>query len=249
VSYRDDREALLMRAEALERELAKVRADNERLQQEARAAEQAEAAADDEAPDPAPATALVPVAPPSALALARVPVPPGRAERTRATWAAGLVGLAWSALALALGTAPWMVPVSIASVLGAAWFALGAGSWVATRALRTRWPSLPIELAAYRELITRERRSVVVQLDVSFARPISRADRERVRQQLRGAGAIRFDGGNVTITSATLRTRKSPDGTFDPAPIRAFCDRAFDRLAELQPSHPMTVIRPRAKAR
>lgn len=237
VTYRDDREALLMRAEALERELAIARADNERLQREA----EAEAEAEQPAPPPPPTTtttALVPSPP--------APVVP-RPSRTQAIGAAGVVGAAWSALALAAGAATWMVPAAVASVLGAAWLAPRAGAWLAGRRLCARWPTLPIDAAAYRELTTHPRRRVVVQIDVTFARPPARTEHRALRDKLRTTGNISFDAATLTISSGTLRTRR--DGIFDPTPIREFCARAFDRLAVLHATHPLTAVRPRAKAR
>jgi hypothetical protein len=234
MSYRDDREALLHRTEALERELTQTReqlatrtAENEQLQL---AVARAEA---DEPEPPAPEA-------PRALVLAQ----PIRPDRNVAGW---LVGAAWTVGALAIGVTSWMVPAAVVTTLGIGWLANRWRAGGLGRRLGREWPSLPIDAALYGELLSFERRSVVVRIEVGFAAIPNASDRTRIRKRLQGAGALGWEQGALTITSRTLRP--SRDGQFDPEVIRAHCDRVFERLDGLRESYPIEYVRPRAKAR
>lgn len=279
MSYRDDREALLHRADALEREVEQLRAKSERQRAEnsklkKEAAEREEAAReeaerevrDDDSEATPPTDGAAEVAPeassraPNSVSAhfagdraggvqAIVVARPARLERDKSRFAIGIVGAAWTAIAFSVGVAAWMVPVSLATVLAVGWLARRSVGWNAGRDMRTRWPSLPIDVGAYRELVTTARRSVVVRIEVTFQQ-LSRADRERVRQKLRGTGAIGRDGTTLTITSGRLRTgRKSRDWEFDAEPIRAFCERVFGRLVAVHETNPVTSVIPRVKPR
>ncbi|MDX2093559.1 MAG: hypothetical protein SFX73_37300 [Kofleriaceae bacterium] len=249
MTYRDDREALLHRVEALERELAQAREESQaaqtkllRLVAKQAAAERAveEEAAAEQAHVPAPPLALVAV----------------ESQREKSSlhpfMAAATVAAGWTLIAAAVGAAVWMLPAVVISAAVAARLA-GSGDHVQVvlGELEKRWPSLRIDHDTYRDLLALPRRTVVVRVAVAFEKQPSRGDREKIKQRVRALGSATWDQATMTIASGTLRTGKGKGDTwaFDPEVLRQYCARVFDALVGVHAEHPIEQVWPRARSR
>jgi hypothetical protein len=249
MSYRDDREALLQRVEALERELAQTREERGAARDELalvlakQALQEAERVVEDEADEQPP----VPSPP-----LALVAVHRDREHRSlQPLIAASVVALGWTVLAVAVGAAAWMLPAVVISAAGAARLAQRDHVRVVVGELEKRWPSLPIDQDTYRELLALPRRTVVVRVAVAFEKLPSRGEREKIKQRVKGLGAVTWEQATLTIASGTLRTSKGKADrwAFDPEVLRAYCARVFDALVGVHAEHPIANVWPRARSR
>jgi hypothetical protein len=232
MAFRDDRDALLHRAEALGREsdrarheAAELRAENDRLREEN---ERLRA----RIPEP-PAPALEVTAPPA-------PARPGRSWRAAA--AAG-AGLATFAVALAVAPALSVIPAGV----GAAW--LGRAAWRRWSARRRRDPdALPVDQGAYAELLATPRHTVVVQIDARFATRLVPDQRRQALQVVTRAGLrAHWEDDLLIVRSRRIRLRRPRSAPHDPGAIARFCEAAFARLAIVHASWPLAAVTPRPR--
>jgi hypothetical protein len=229
-AYRDDRDALLERADALARENQRLERENEALR--ARAAEPA---------------------PPAQVQM--VEVPAGEAPATGGNGLVILGGIcaavAW--LVLLAGVETIMVYlaalIATAMVVGTIW-----ERWRERRAVaraRRRLPSgaLSIDKRAYQVLLETRRKTVNVLLDVTFAVNLAPTQRAQVEQSLAAADlAARWDRETLQVRSRRLRiVRKGEGGAVrDPTPITEWCELAFAALGRVHEEWPIVLVRPRA---
>lgn len=224
MTYRDDRDALLHRVDALEgelertrREAEQLRADNARLKQptEPAPAEPAE-----------PAEPVEPVEPVPFRVLVKVPRPSTRGWRVIGVGVASTLG--WLTAALVAGPALWMLPVAAATaiVAGAALLRFGP--------VPPRFQThLPFDHASLNELVSQRRRGIVVKLDVRFAPLPTGSQRKAITAQLSRVGLRpSWTGGMLTLSSRRLRSRKKSE-LVEPSAIDAFAQRALAALGDL----------------
>lgn len=213
MTYRDDRDALLHRVDALEdelertrREAEQLRADNERLRS-----------------PPAPVERAPQRELPS-RALVKLPEPK---PRGRLAIGAGLASLLpWIGVALAAGPTVWMLSAAAATAVVAAATML----WAADRPPRVK-TLLPFDHASLAKLVTQARRSIVIKLDVRFAPLPTGAQRKAITGQLARAGLRpSWTDGVLTLSSRRLRGAKQ---AVEPSPIYAFVHRALGALGDL----------------
>ncbi|HEY5934301.1 MAG TPA: hypothetical protein VIU61_06700 [Kofleriaceae bacterium] len=206
MTYRDDRDALLHRVDALEdelertrREAEQLRADNEKLRTPSA---------------PAPIEPPPPPEPTRALVKRRVPL-----TREGLGFLAALAGLVpWLAVAVAAGPALWMLPAAVAtSVLAAV-----ATRWTRSSRVDTL---LPFDHASLNRLVSQNRRAVVVKLDVRFDPLPNGSQRKAIKSQLARAG-LRPSWADGVLTLSSRRLRAAP-------PIHAFVQRALGALGDL----------------
>lgn len=235
-AYRDDRDALLERADALAR-------DNERLEREARELREENQELRARVPDEAEAPAPKPV-----VELVEVPKERG------ATWLVlGIVGTAaaWIIYLVGAATAVWgfISLIATALLVGTFW-ERARERRAAARARRPRLPgALPVDKRAYEELLATRRKTVNVQLDVTFATPLAATQRAGVEQSLAGAGlAARWDRDILQVRTRRLRIvrGRGDSAVRDPSPINEWCERAFAALGRVHEEHPIVQVRPRA---
>ena len=205
MTYRDDRDALLHRVDALEdelertqREAEQLRADNEKLRT-----------------PPAP---VEPAPPEPTRALVKRHVPLTREGLGVLAAAGSLVG--WLVVGVAAGPALWMLPATAATALLAAATAM----WTRTRTSRLA-TGLPFDHASLKRLVSQNRRALVVKLDVRFDPLPSGAQRKAITSQLARAG-LRPTWVDGVLTLASRRLRATP-------PIHAFVQRALGALSAL----------------
>jgi hypothetical protein len=187
VPFRDDRDALIERAAALERENQRLREENERLRIE---------------PVPEPAPEPAPEPEPAAKPMAP----------DRPSW--------WSRL--------W--------------------TWLRRRRDTPELPlteRLPVNRDAYQKLLQRKQRKIVVGIDVKFATPGTRAQRDMLRQKVDATGYVsRWEDDVLVVRSGKLHLAGKRT-----SPIIEFCDAIFAHLETLHEEHPIVMITPHARRR
>jgi hypothetical protein len=231
-AYRDDREALLQRAEALERELARAREEAAALREENRGLR--ERAPAPPAPEPEPPAPPVP-------ALAR----PGRLDQ-----GAFLGTLAvWAVVAAFVGGTAWLVPIAVTTAVVAG-LALRRNPAPRRRTPARALPAeLPVDRRAHAELLATRRKTLNVQIDVRFAAPLAPTQRAEIEQALAAANlAARWDQDTLQLRSRRLRVaRKTDEGLVrDPSPIAGYCEDAFAALARVHRDREIVSVTPRA---
>ena len=225
MTYRDDRDALLHRVDALEdelertrREADKLRVDNERLRQP---------------PEPVPAepdetVETEPAEPLKAESRALVKLPRPSPRGWRAIGAGIASALPWLAAAVVAGPALWMLPAAAATAVAAGAALLRFGP----RAPRIR-TLLPFDQASLHVLVAQRRRAIVVKLDVRFTPLPSGSQRKAITAQLARAGLRpSWTDGVLTVSSRRLRASNKLD-LVPPTAIDAFVQRAVGALADL----------------
>jgi hypothetical protein len=227
VTYRDDRDALLHRVDALEdelertrREAEKLRADNARLRRPPET-------------EPAETVETEPVEPVKTESRALVKLPRPSPRSLRALGAGIASALPWLAAAVVAGPALWMLPAAVGTAVAAGAALLRFGP----RPPRIR-TLLPFDQASLHELVAQRRRAIVVKLDVRFTPLPSGSQRKAITAQLARAGLRpAWTDGVLTLSSRRLRAPNKAD-LVPPAAIDAFVQRAVGALGDL----PGTVI-------
>lgn len=226
-AYRDDRDALLERAEALARDNQRLERENQELRGKA--------------------------AEPMRVQLVEVPASESPAARGNGWLIAGGIGAAAAWLVLLAGVATTVVYLAAllatALVVGTIW-----ERWrerrARTRARQRRLPGgLPIDKRAYQELLATPRKTVNVLLDVTFAVNLAPTQRSDVEQSLAGADlAARWERETLQVRSRRLRIARKGDGgqVRDPGPIAEWCEAAFAALGRVHEEWPIVMVRPRA---
>jgi hypothetical protein len=229
-AYRDDRDALLERADALTRENQRLERENEELR--AKATEPA---------------------PPAQVQMIEVPAGESPATRGNGWLIGGAIAAASAWLILAVGAATVVfylaALLTTALVVGTVW-----ERWRERRAVKAarqrRLPgAMSIDKRAYQELLETKRKTVNVLLDVTFAVNLAPTQRAQVEQSLAAAGlAARWDRETLQVRSRRLRIAKKGGGEVvrDPSPITEWCETAFAALGRVHEEWPIALVRPRA---
>ena len=229
-AFRDDREALLQRAAALERELERTQREAAELREENQALR---ARVPEPEPEPEPKPEPRPEEPKPEPAPLHVTVMIGTVA-------------AWAIAAFAIGFVPWMLPAAIASTAVA-----GAVAWRRPRRRPALPPALPLDREAYRSLLDTTRRTVNVQIDVRFVSPLAPDQRSSIEKLLAAFDlATSWEQETLRLRSRRIRVvRKTMNGkTRDIGPVTRYCEGAFAALARLHLEHPIADVKPRASS-
>lgn len=243
MSFRDDRDALLARADAADAEAERLRDDNERLRRDLERAKQAPPPPERRR-DPTPRPALAPADPDDQ-------VPPGTTLMTPealAEHALTSTGAEWgAAILVGLGAAvggilgekvlggSWMVLVGVASG-GGAGLLLGLMMMGASRDGQRRWLhrlSLPIDHVGYKELlgVGRVRRRITLHVWVSSMPEHRRAGVVDAIRAVFPETFVRWDGDRLELLSPTLDTwrRNKYAAGFNNMPVHRWFRHVVDR--------------------
>jgi hypothetical protein len=247
VSYRDDHDAAIARAEALEREAAALRDRNETLarENEVLVAERAKLA--EQVAAPKRALARLAGGPARAEAIVQASAP-GRLVSTALHAHTGLV-VAGAATPIALtilmaaifGTTAWALGLALLAVLPAVAIMLRGLNTTDERRERKLLAALPLPLdvpgyLAFLDAYHGDTCVVTVRIELA-----TEPDAETARLLVGAAGGSRLDGNTLVITSPTLRSR-SGDAA-DNVRIHRWFRRLIARvLLPIAAAHPVTHI-------